>query len=630
MKSLKKTLNVIDATIPVGAMEEISTEAVAVAFEDTLYNAFKNPSIDYKSRPLWFWNGISDVSKIDKQWIKDTVSGSFASGYSGFGILPYGIGGYLSKEYFDMYKVVLDECKKYGMKLNLYDENGFPSGPAGDLFQKTYPQDTAKKLVKNEINIKGPAKGKISINLGTKDEPFMGAVAMNNDTKELIELTLQKNLTTNDVCYDLAEGDWKVMTFYVCRDGNNFCDYLDVQDVEKFIELTHQAYYNEFPEYFGDVIDMTFYDEPAMWRGDTWTEKYNEKFEAINGFSPLKYYPALWYDIGDDTSYARNKLFGFRADLFADGFIKTISDWCAVHNIKLTGHVGEEELVNPTSAAGDLMKVFRDQDIPGIDSVIFYGRISRALKVVSSSANNYDKQKVMTEIHGASDTLDVPTMYRDVMDQYAKGINLMVPHAVWYDPYGAGFMNPELSFRDPKWGNILPEYNNYIGRASFILQQEGRHVADIGVLYPINSLQNGYRFGGGYDSYKGGVTPQAEWNYMDIVEMLSLDVRRDFTYLHPDIIDNKCSVDGKILKLNNRMNFEQFKTIIIPGGDTISLSNLLKIKEFYDNGGLVIGSRQLPYMSSEKGKSNCVVQIIKEMFGVEPRASTGPIYTSSS
>jgi len=252
------------------------------------------------------------------------------------------------------------------------------------------------------------------------------------------------------------------------------------------------------------------------------------------------------------------------------------------------------------------------------------------LKVVSSSANNYDKQKVMTEIHGASDTLDVLTMYRDVMDQFAKGINLMVPHAVWYDPYGAGFMNPELSFRDPKWGRILPEYNNYIGRASSILQQEGQHVADIGVLYPIHSLQNGFRFDGGYEVYKGGVVPKAEWNYMDIGEMLSLDVRRDFTYLHPDVIDNKCTVDGKIFKLNNTINYEQYKTIIIPGADTISLSNLTKIKKFYDNGGLVIGSRQLPYMSSEKGKSNCVVKIIKEMFGVEPRTSTGPIYTASS
>lgn len=763
---LKRIIScMLAAVLLLGTMQVLP----AGAAENERYSEFQNPSIGYKSRPLWFWNGISDSSAMDKQNLIDTVNGSFGSGYSGFGILPHNQGGYLSDSYFEMYKTVLDECKKNGMKLNLYDENGYPSGPAGGLFQKTYPEDTAKALYKTETEVKGPVKGKMLVDLGTENEPLMGAVAMNAETKEIIELVTTSeeasqlvpftttasstfevqpdytadratdgnpttrwnagNRSGNDewlqiefeqpvtfdsvflsegydritsyhiqywdgadwvnaaegttvgtnktdkfdpvtstkvrlyidtilnpslnsatiwefdvlsegssvlrsggdyINYDLGEGTWKIMMFNLRKDGNSFCDYLDPEDVGKFIELTHQAYYDKFPEYFGDVIDMTFYDEPAMWRSNTWTEKYNEKFEAEYGYNPVKYYPALWYDIGEDTAYARSTLFGFRADLFADGWVKTLADWCDAHNIELTGHVGEEELINPTATTGDLMKAFRDQHIPGIDSVIFYGRISRALKVVSSSANNWDKAKVMTEIHGASDTLDVPTLYRDVMDHFAKGINLMVPHAVWYNPYGPGFMNPELSYRDPKWGPVLPDYNNFIGRTASILQQEGQHVADIGVLYPIDSLQNGFRFDGGYSAYKGGVTPRAEWNYMDLGEMLSLDIRRDFTYLHPDIIDERCSVEGDTFKLNNDVNYEQYKTIVIPGGDTISVSNLEKIKEFYDNGGLVIGTRQLPYLSSEQGQSDRVVELIQEMFGVDPRSSTGPLYTSSS
>ncbi|MEE1492031.1 MAG: glycosyl hydrolase, partial [Massilioclostridium sp.] len=740
----------------------------AGAAENARYAEFENPSIDYKSRPLWFWNVFGDSATMDKQRLIDTVNGSLESGYSGFGILPYGQGGYLGDDYFDMYRTVLEACKKNGMKLNLYDENGFPSGPAGGLFQQTYPEDTSKALYKTEKEVTGPVKGKMAVDLGTENEPLMGAVAMNVDTKEIIELTavseemqqtsftttassyftllpgytadmatdgnpatrwnagdrsgndewlqlefeqpvtfdsaviseaydrttsyhiqywdgsgwvnasegntigasktdsfapvtsnkvrlyidtivdpdvnsvtiwefdLQKDgqsvLRTGGDCvnYDLGEGTWKVMAFNLRRDGNSFCDYLDAEDVRKFISITHDAYYDQFAEYFGDVIDMTFYDEPALWRSNTWTEKYNEKFEEEYGFDPVKYYPALWYDIGEDTAFARSTLFDFRAELFADSWTKTLADWCDEHNIDLTGHVGEEELINPTNTVGDLMKAFRSQDIPGIDEVIFYGRISRALKVVSSSANNWDKQKVMVEIHGADDNLDIPTLYRDVMDHFAKGINLMVPHAVWYTPYGAGFMNPELSYRDPYWGPALPDYNDFIGRSASILQQEGQHVADIGVLYPIDSLHNGFVFDGGYDPYKGGVTPQAEWNYMDLGEMLSLDIRRDFTYLHPDIIDERCSVEGDTFKLNNEVNYEQYKVILLPGCDTISVSNLEKIKEFYDGGGLVIGTRQLPYQSSEQGQSARVVELIKEMFGVDPRSSTGPIYTSSS
>lgn len=30
----------------------------------------------------------------------------------------------------------------------------------------------------------------------------------------------------------------------------------------------------------------------------------------------MKYYPALWYDVGPQTAAARNALFGFRSQLF--------------------------------------------------------------------------------------------------------------------------------------------------------------------------------------------------------------------------------------------------------------------------------------------------------------------------
>ena len=40
-----------------------------------------------------------------------------------------------------------------------------------------------------------------------------------------------------------------------------------------------------------------------------WTPEYNKAYEeAFNGESLVLNYPALWYDIGEDTDEARNKL----------------------------------------------------------------------------------------------------------------------------------------------------------------------------------------------------------------------------------------------------------------------------------------------------------------------------------
>ena len=105
---------------------------------------------------------------------------------------------------------------------------------------------------------------------------------------------------------------------------------------------------------------------------------------------------------------------------------------------------------------------------------------------------------------------------------------------------------PELSYRSPPYGPELPAYNQYMGRLQRILQH-GEHVADIGVLYPIATLQAGYRFGVG-KPYTGGVIP-AEADYMDVGDRLSLDLRHDFTFVHPEVLDERCTVEDAALRL---------------------------------------------------------------------------------
>ena len=146
------------------------------------------------------------------------------------------------------------------------------------------------------------------------------------------------------------------------------------------------------PDHFGTTIDGAFYDEPAFYHvqgGRAWTDRFNERFSDRFKTNPITLYPALWFDIGPDTAAARNALFGMRTELYATGFVKTISDWCATHHMDLTGHADQEEVVNPViGTVGDLIKSFKYQSMPGIDQVFAYGRASRAYKVVSSAANS--------------------------------------------------------------------------------------------------------------------------------------------------------------------------------------------------------------------------------------------------
>jgi len=66
-----------------------------------------------------------------------------------------------------------------------------------------------------------------------------------------------------------------------------------------FISLTYEKYQQNFGSEFGKLITQTFYDEPSMHHADRmWTPEFNANFEKRYGYSPMKYYPALWYTLG--------------------------------------------------------------------------------------------------------------------------------------------------------------------------------------------------------------------------------------------------------------------------------------------------------------------------------------------
>jgi hypothetical protein len=590
---------------------------------------FVNPPLKFRSRPLWFWNNANvTAAEVEAQ----LQGNRDHSGYGGLAPLPFGPNftpKYLGEEYFALYGAAVKKTKELGMFLTIYDEYGFPSGSGGanmgdgiPRFKNKYPDGTLRRLDKHEDDVTGPGAYSKPLPSGT----LMSIVAMNTGTKERVDLT--GKVSQGSISWSVPKGSWKIMTFVCVLDGDANVDYLEPNQVAKFIGMVYQPYYEKFSMDFGLTISGAFYDEPTMYRGQgrLWTDKFNEKFTAKYGFSPTPYYPALWYDIGTETQAARNYLFGFRAELYATGFMKTIQDWCTAHGrIPLLGHQDQENIKNPVGVSGDLMKCYKYQDVPGIDKIGWDNDPEGYYKIVSSVAYNWDKAQVMTETYGAMGNLGWDQLYAIVMEQYAKGINNFVPHGVWYNLDDVTY-RPELSYRNPRYADGLPAYNAYIGRLNVLLQDTGRHVADIAVLYPIATLQAGYYFDGPLSPYSGGVNvPEADYVY--IGELLATKVCRDFTFLHPEVLDERCSVKGNLITLNNRVNHEEYKVIILPGHKTIRWSNLKKIKQFYDNGGKVIATGQLPYKSAEFGHDADVVATIKAMF---PRVNQQILATAST
>ncbi len=518
---------------------------------------------------------------------------------------------YLSPEFFRLYRLAIEVGLSNNFPLNtLYDEWSYPSGIVGGLFYTKYPELAAKSLEITETNVTGPAKVTLSVLAGT----YIGAVMMNRDTFKRVDISAHQT-AQNLVQCRVPAGNWKVMVFYLdhtfrpaSRKGG-FVDYLDAEAVAKYIFLSYDQYYANLKEYFGTVIKRSFYDEPSMHlnNGRMWTPKFNQYFEKKYGYSPITLYPALWYDIGPETAAARNALLGFRAELYAENYIGQVARWCQAHDIKLAGHMDQEEARNPAAIHGDLMKVFQHQQIPGIDDIYYPGRANVAYKIVTSAAFNYDRPECIAETYAAYRNTNSPAVYlRTALDQYAMGINM------------------QIAARRLRENG--PEMDRLVGRMSYLLRG-GRHVADVAVLYPIAALQADYRFAtpagstpanSGSDFYyalEGGIVPP-ETDYMDLGEMLYRALRVDYTYVHPEILVGRCSVEQHKLVLNNQENREEFRVLFLPGGDTLSADAARKILEFYRGGGTIIATRKLPSRSAEFNRDQEVRAMAAEVFGV--------------
>jgi hypothetical protein len=609
---------------------------------------FREPTIGFWPRPLWFWNN----TEVTSQGVTSLMEAMRDKcGYGGFGVVPFGKNfkpEYLSEDYLKVYGAMLAKAKELGMTISLYDEFGFPSGSVGAFtegdntprFQNKYPDLTIQRLDKTEEMVKGPLAFSIKLPPGK----FMGAVAISVQDKKRIDISGRS--TGGQLNWNVPTGSWKIMMFNCVIDGVPIADYLNPDAIMKFTGMVHDVYYSRFKEYFGSVIYGTFYDEPSMFHSDfrMWTPEFNDKFIKKYGFSPVTLYPSLWYDIGKETGQARNLLFGFRAELYANGFNRVVNEWSLAHGITATGHTAPEEALVPANSAGDLMKSFKYLDIPGIDKIGGSRPAERFYKLVSSAAQNWDKRYVMSETYGAMPDYDKPgnltwnQIDSIAIDQYTKGINMLIPHAVWYDNTRVTY-KPELSHRNPLYADSLKYFTRFLSRLNVIMQAGGRHVADIAVLYPIDELLSEHWFyaENGPANIDGPVDPGnmfykkavKDIDYVNIGNWLISPAGKDFTYLHPEVLNERCVVSDGLLKLKNEFNSENFRIVIVPSCRLISAAALSKLGRFCQDGGTLIFTTRIPEQAAEPGMDKRIDSLMNKVLPQGFRDG-GRIYTNNS
>ncbi len=525
---------------------------------------------------------------------------------------PVPLPAYLSKEYFDQLREVLAYSKETGRKVILYDEIGYPSGVTNYSTPEKYYRQLLEK--KEEIVV-GPKVFQKTI---SPEGTLMGIVAMNTASKERIDLTPM--LKNNMLSWKVPAGNWKLLTFNCitakASGGElDYCraiNYLEPEAVNWFVNKVYEPHAKEVGKYFGNTLLHTFFDDVGIFDEEkTWTLKFNEKFKTLYGKNPALFYPALWENIGSETDAARIALFDTRAELLADGFPKIVTDWGSKNNIEVSGHCPGNYDPQPVDMNGDPFKFYRAQPIPLVDVIFSYPTGRDGFKLISDGADYYDKPIVAAETFSLFSPPGKTAGYRRIMELYTRGINRIM---------GSGLPKPDVQ-------GAKTDFAEWVGRLSMMLQG-GKRISEIAVFYPIADLEAFYHFDGPEytKEMRWGTFVPYDCDFQAVGEMLLGEAHRDFTFIHPDfLLSDKMKIKDSMLELENKVNSQNYKVLILPGQTVISLKALQKIKAYYDNGGVVIATSLLPSKASEltgnvkvtTANNQKVQAIIKEMFGID-------------
>ena len=291
-------------------------------------------SADFRPSAFWFWNADMDTARIE-QMIEE-MSKCGLREILIHPIYPMEV-EYLSAEFFDLYRFSLGLARDRGIKVWIYDEYGWPSGNAGGKLLREHPEHRGWILQfccdSNGVMHAEPAQS--------------------------------ERVLDNTVGASWAGGE------------SGYVDTLSVDAMRCFIDLTHERFFRECGEFFGDVVVGFFTDEPVTMMGPwdglnhgfgaigmPWTPALPARFLESFGYSIESRYTEL---VGDGPSQAKADYWHIVKSMYTEAYHKQIGDWCRAHGVKYSGHVGEDWPLQQVRYSGSVYQCLSEMDEPGID-----------------------------------------------------------------------------------------------------------------------------------------------------------------------------------------------------------------------------------------------------------------------
>ena len=518
-----------------------------------------------------------------------------------------------TEEYWRAYEKLLERARSLDMQVVYYDDVDNPSGKYGGKVVEQYPEARSHILVMREYEC---TEGEVTRRTLDASGVTMSLVAYELDTGEIIDL--RGEVMGDMLVWDTPDGNWNILQF-ICRENteSKFVNFLNYDASMRFVEMSYKSFTDRFLSYLGSVVHMTVYDDIQYIAQNRrmWTPDFNAYFEREFGFDPAPIYPALYYDVGEKTEYYTTLLMRCRAKMFADGFFRAVSDFTSKFGLMCAGSISESKTAACSNLTGDAMEVHKYAAIPGTDMHHSYMYGLNGIKLTASAAYNFEKEYVACELYNRYSELDPTILYKEAMNSFVRGANVLMPSVMQWS--GDTTYNHDISLRNPDMRDIYPKYTDFIARCQAMLQG-GTHVADIAMLYPIESLHSKVFF---YEQTERRFEFPPVLAFADYISNINSVLNycgRDVTVLHPEVLAKKGRCENGILHLDNALHPEKFRILILPAMTMTSIATLRLVRDFFDCGGKILATSAVPFKITEDDPDlkKEAAEIVEYLFGV--------------
>lgn len=432
-------------------------------------NAFLDPPAEYRSAPLWVWNG-----RVTKEEIESQLADFQSKGIGGVFIHPRPglITPYLSEEWLQLCRDAVAAGKSLGLKVWVYDENSYPSGFAGGHVPAEMPDSTGLGLRLSKMK---------RIPASFEETPVVILKKTDSGFEDITASPRGPGEASN-----LGEGSYYIFDIQKAKPspwfgGFTYVDLMRRDVTEKFLGITLGAYKKSIGDEFGTTVPGSFQDEahisPAGGR-DTmnYTPQIFEFFQKKWGYDLRPYLPSIFEEVGDWRT-VRHNFYATTLDLFIENWARPYYEYCEANNLQLTGHYWEHEWPTPRLSP-DNMAMAAFAQVPGIDCLMNqwatgphaqFGN-ARAVKEVRSVANQLGRRRTLSETYGAGGwDLTFIDQKRIADWEFALGINFINQHLSYMTIMGARKRDhpQSFSYHEPWWSayNIM---GDYLGRLSVV------------------------------------------------------------------------------------------------------------------------------------------------------------------